>query len=138
MADESYRKPSELGSRSPASEEAKEQGASGQRGGPREAQNPDVTPDQPAQASGRRGGQHLEPPEERKSFPPGHAPSEQGEGGPSPEMIAKHQQGIRGQSGSHSAQGETAEEEAERGGPREGHTRHGRHAVPGQGPRPEG
>ncbi len=141
MAEESNRKPTELGSRSPASEEAKEQGASGQRGGPREARNPDMTPDQPAQVSGRRGGRHQEPPLERKSFAPGQAPSEQGEGGPSPEQIARHQQGIGRQSGSHSAQGERQQEEAQRGSPQEGHTRaasHGRQSVPGQGRRPEG
>ncbi len=138
MADDQNRKATELGSRSPASEEAKEQGASGQRGGPREGQNPSMTPDQPAQASGRAGGQ--EPPQERKSFPPGQAPSEQGEGEPGPEQIAKHQQGIGRQSGSHSAHGERQEEEAQRGEPQEGHTRaasHGRQSVPGQGPRPE-
>lgn len=138
MADETNRKPTEPGSRSPASEEAKQQGASGQRGGPREGQNPDMTPDQPAQGSGRQGGQ--EPPEERKHFAPGRAPSEQGEGNPGPEQIAQRQQGIGRQSGSHGARGERQEEESQRGGPQQEHTRaasHGRQGVPGQGPRPE-
>ncbi|MGI9180385.1 MAG: hypothetical protein ACR2H9_07800 [Longimicrobiaceae bacterium] len=140
MAEEPNRKATELGSRSPASEEAKEQGASGQRGGPREGRTPDMTPDQPAQASGRRGEQHEDPPQERKSFAPGQAPSEHGEGKPGPEQIARNQQGIGRQSGSRSAHGERQEEEAQRGGPQEGHTRaasHGRQSVPGQGQRPE-
>ncbi|HEX2091091.1 MAG TPA: hypothetical protein VHG28_01770 [Longimicrobiaceae bacterium] len=132
-----YRKPQDVGSDSPASREAKEQGMSGTRGGARAAQDPDPTPGQPAQASGRRGAQHEQPPEERKNFAPGQAPSEQGEKDhPSPHVIAQHQQGIEGRSGSSGgAHGNRAEEESQHGEPRGGHARHGREHLPGDRPR---
>lgn len=122
----------DLGSRSPASEEAQQQNASGQRGGPRAEQTPAETQDQVAQTSGRRGAQHRDPASERKSFAPGQAPSEQGEqGSPSPEQIAKNQQGIGGQGGAHGAHGDQSQGVAQRGEPYGDHTRNGRETMPG-------
>lgn len=123
-------KRNEPGTRSPGSEEAQRQNASGDAGGPRAGQEPG-TPDQPAQASGRRGGAHEQPPEERKGFQAGEAPSEQGRGEPRAQTIARHQQGISAQSGSRSAHGNDTEEQAQRGEPEGEHTRHGRQHVPG-------
>ena len=96
------RKATELGSRSPASAEAREQNAAGAQGGPRSAR-PGETQDQPEQGSQRTTPVQAEQAgTERKSFAPGHAPSEQGDGDPGPEQIAERssQQGIRGRSGS--------------------------------------
>lgn len=127
-----YRKPQDVGSRSPAGEEAKEQGMSGARGGPGAAREPDPRPGQPAQASGRRGARHEQAGEARKGFPAGQAPSEQGEKDhPSPHVIAEHQQGVEPQSAAHTAHGKRTEEEAQRGEPAEEHTRDGRQSVPG-------
>jgi hypothetical protein len=132
-----YRDTEDLGNRSPASDEAKEQNASGQRGGPRsEGQRSDADHQVP-QTSGRRGAQHEENPEERKHFEAGQAPSEQGEKDhPSPHVIAQGQgqQGVRGQSPSHGAHREQSEEEAQGGSPQGTHTRsaqHGRQQMPG-------
>ncbi len=113
----SDRDPKDLGSRSPVSEEAKEQNAAGQRGGPRAPKEQPEKQKQPPQTSGRRGAQHEQPPQERRSFEPGQAPSEQGEGSPKPGTVAKEQgqQGVKRQSGSHSAKGERTEEEAQKG-----------------------
>lgn len=128
-----YRKPQDVGSESPASEEAKQQGMSGDRGASA-AQSPDSRPGQPAQASGRRGAEHRQEPEVRKHFPEGHAPSEQGsKEHPSPHVIAQHQQGIEGQSGSRSAHGNRTEEEAQRGEPSGEHARGSRQHVPASG-----
>lgn len=124
----------ERGSRSPASEEARTQGMSGDRGAEAE-QTPGVGK-QPAQASNRRGARHEQEPEVRKGFPEGQAPSEQGDGDPSPSTIRDHQQGIQARSGSHGAHTERSEEAAQRGAPKEEHTRHGRQGVPGRGDRP--
>jgi hypothetical protein len=101
------------GSSSPASEEAQQQGMSGARGA--EAEQTEGVGKQPAQASGRRSAEHEQEPDERKGFTPSQAPSAQGDGDPGPEQIAEHQQGIRRQSGSHSAHGERSEEEARKG-----------------------
>lgn len=131
---ENQRKPQDAGSRSPASEEAKEQGLSG-RAGVREATT-GADGDQPPQGSGRSPGAANEQPREaRKHFEPGAAPSEQGEKGhPSPEKIREHQQGIGRQSGSHRAGPDRSEEVAEQGEPDEDHTRHGRQTTPGHRP----
>jgi hypothetical protein len=124
------------GSRSPASEEAKQPNAAGQRGGPRSEGQRAESDQQVPQTSGRRGAQHEDRPEERKSFAPGQAPSEQGEGEhPSPQVIAQNQQGIRGQSPSHGAHREQSEEAAQQGEPEGTHTRaaqHGRQQSPGE------
>lgn len=121
----------DVGSRSPVSEEAKDQEWSGARGGPRAGRSEGTQP-QPPQASGRRGAGHEQPPTVRKGFEPGRAPSEQGEKDhPSPHVIARHQQGIEPRSGSHTAHGERSEEEAQRGEPRGEHARHGRQHLPG-------
>lgn len=118
----------EVGSRSPASREAQEQGLAGSRS----ARTPEQD-SQPAQASGRSGGGHRQEPEIRRSFPEGQAPSEQGEKEhPSPHVIARQQQGIGSQSGSR-AGGTDSEEQAQRGEPSGEHARHGRQKVPGSG-----
>lgn len=125
------RQPDDLGSRSPASEEAKQQGISGNSGA-RAAQS-EGTQAQPSQASNRRGAQHEQSPEQRKHFPEGHAPSEQGDQDhPSPHVIAQHQQGIGRQGGSHAGSaGDRSEEIAQQGEPRGEHARHGRQQTPG-------
>lgn len=128
------REPEDIGSESPASEEAKEQRRAGQRGGPQQAKTPGRGR-QPPQTSGRRPARHEQPPKERKRFSPEESPSAQGDGEPSPETLKRRQgqQGIEPKSGSHSAHGERAEEEARKGPPRDEHARHGRQHVPGRG-----
>lgn len=133
MASETRRN-DEPGSHSPASEEAKEQGFTGAQGGPREARGEGSGDAQPRQGTQHNEG-HGEEPEERKSFAPGQAPSEQGRGEPRPQQIAKNQQGIGAKSGSRGAHDEHGEEEAQRGEPAAEHTRHGRQHVPGDRPR---
>lgn len=72
--------------------ESTEQGKSGQRGA--EAAEEEGTGKQPRQGSDRVEAQGGEE-EPKHHFPPGHAPSEQGEtGSPNPETIKKHQQGL--------------------------------------------
>lgn len=122
----------ERGSRSPASEEAKEQRLTGHQGGPRASREGESLQGQPPQGSGRRGAAKEEEPRLRKGFEEGRAPSEQGDGTPGPEKIASGgQQGISAQSGSHSARGERVQEEAVRGEPRSEHIREGRQKAPG-------
>lgn len=133
-----YRTPRDLGAESPGSEESKEQGASGARGGPREWRPAPTVPKQPPQESGRRSARHQQPPTARKHFDPAEAPSAQGTGEPGAETLKRRQQGLRARSGSTSAHGVRTEEEAERGEPAAGHTRHGRHHVPGRGERAGG
>lgn len=130
------RKQDELGSKSPASEEAQRQGMAGGRGA--ESEQMSGGGSQPEQGSNRSpAARHTQEPEVRKSFEPGHAPSEQGEKGhPSPHVIAQHQQGAEPRSGSH-MQGDRSEEEAQRGEPKGEHTVHsrdGRQSVPGNRP----
>src|SRR5690606_23685401 len=93
------RRPEDIGADSPASGEAKRQSIAGARGGPRQAQ-PRGKERQPPQSSGRRSKRHEHLPTARKSFSPEEDPSLQGRGGPSPEMIARSQQGIEPRSGS--------------------------------------
>jgi hypothetical protein len=123
------KKAEDVGSESPTSEEAQQQGMSGDKGG--QQARTQGTAKQPAQASGRRPSEREQDPEVRSGFPAGQAPSEQGDGEPSPHVIAQHQQGIGRQSGSHSAHGERSEEAAQAGEPEGEHTRHGRQSVPG-------
>jgi len=105
--DTPHRRPQDIGKDSPAKGEAKEQSIAGDRGGPRAPQIRGVGK-QPAQTSGRRSKRHEEPPKEAKSFSPEEAPSEQGEGEPSPEQLKERSslQGIEPRSGSHSADDE--------------------------------
>lgn len=127
---DSNRNTRDIGSDSPASEEAKEQGMSGNKGA--QSEQMAGAGGQPSQASNRRNEQKEPLPEQRRDFAPGHAPSEQGETDhPSPHVIAQHQQGIGRQSGSHGAQGDRSTERAMAGEPREEHTRQGRQSVPG-------
>jgi hypothetical protein len=133
--DRGYRDANHLGSRSPGSQEAQQQNAAGQRGGPGGEGQRAESDQQVPQTSGRRGAQHQEGPEERKHFEGGKAPSGQGEKEhPSPHVIAQNQQGIGGQSPSHGAHRETSEGEAQSGEPGGTHTRHaqhGRQQMPG-------
>lgn len=108
--------------------EAKEQHHSGEQGGPR-AERMDGAGGQPRQ--GDRRTETSRTPETDESFGEGNAPSEQGRGAPRAQTIAKNQQGIGRQSGSHSAHGEDVQEQAVRGEPRGEHARDGRHNVPG-------
>lgn len=120
----------DVGSRSPASEEAKEQRHAGEQSGPRAAQSPGSGQQQPPQGSQRVS--NRQPPEVRRHYAEGEAPSEQGAGGErSAEVIARQQQGIEPESGSHSAHGEHTEQAATSGEPEGEHTRHGRQHVPG-------
>jgi hypothetical protein len=126
---ERQRKARDVGRDSPGSEEAKQQGMSGERG----AQEAKIegTQRQPPQGSNRSpAARFQQPEEERKHFAPGQATSEQGEKGhPSPDVIRKNQQGAQPRSGSHSAGEERVEEEAQRGEPGGEHTREGRQSA---------
>ena len=129
-----HRKAKDLGSESPASQEAQSQGMAGTRGA--EASGTPGVQAQPEQGSNRSpAARHNQEPEVRKGFAPGQAPSEQGEKDhPSPHVIAQHQQGTEPRSGSHGVRGDRSEEEAQRGGPGGEHTRHGRQGTPGTRP----
>lgn len=116
-------------------QEAKEQGMTGAKGGGQAGGDA-------GSGQARQGTQHNEAsrtaPDASTGFAPGKAPSEQGEGEPSPETIRRHQQGNFGgrgnASGSHSAHGEDTEATAQSGEPGESHTeggRHGRQQLPG-------
>lgn len=127
------RKPQDVGSDSPASGEAKEQRIAGARGGPQEARTPPRVAKQPPQTSATRSAGHRQVPKARKTFAPEEDPSKQGAGEPGPEQLKERPslQGIGGQSGSHSAQGERTEEEAQAGEPKAGHAWRGRQHLPG-------
>lgn len=132
MADEGNAK--DLGGGSPGSKEAQEQNMAGASGS-RASQTPGVQA-QPEQGSNRSpSARHDQEAEVRRSFEPGHAPSEQGEKEhPSPHVIAQHQQGMKPRSGSHMGQSDRSEEEAQRGEPEGEHSRHGRQNVSGNRP----
>lgn len=128
------RKPQDIGKDSPASGEAKRQGITGKKGGPRAAQVHGVGR-QPPQTSGRRPRRHEQVPSERKRFTRGESPVEQGEGEPSPGRIKARSrlQGFEPRSGSHSARGEDTEEIGMEGPPAHGRTpregrQHGGHS----------
>jgi hypothetical protein len=111
--------------------ESREQGKSGQRGA--ESHGNEGSGGQVRQGSGRVEARSVDEP--KHHFEEGHAPSEQGDqSSPSPEQIARNQQGFAGsgtgQSGS-SAGGDRSEEQAQRGSPEGGHTRGGRQKLPG-------
>lgn len=117
--------------------ESTTQGNSGQRGS--EASQTEGDRGQPRQGANRveRPSGESEP---KHHFEPGRAPSEQGEQEhPSPEVVARRQQGFAGTgtgaSGSTGAHGDRSEEEAESGAPKGDHTRHGRQKTPGDRPR---
>jgi hypothetical protein len=114
-----------------SSRESTEQGRSGRRGA--EAEKEEGTGKQPRQGSNRVEAAGDQEP--KHTFEEGRAPSEQGDGNPSPETIKRNQQGLAGggtgQSGSHGSRGDRSEESAEAGSPREEHTRHGRQSTPG-------
>ena len=108
--------------------EEKEQRHSGDQGGPR-AGRMDGAGSQPRQGDRRTETSRTR--EDENGYEAGNAPSEQGRGAPRAQSIAKHQQGISAQSGSHSAHGEDVQEQSVRGEPRGEHARDGRHDVPG-------
>lgn len=119
------------------SNESTQQGESGKRGA--EASQSPGNGQQPRQGDQRTEFYGTGEREEKHHFPPGHAPSEQGDRStPSPETIKQHQQGFGGSGGGHhgarGAQTDDSEEIASRGEPREEHTRHGRHDLPGDRP----
>jgi hypothetical protein len=113
-----HRKPQDIGKDSPATGEAKRQGITGAKGGPRAAQVPGRGK-QPPQSSGRRSRRHEQAPREAKSFTPEESPVEQGLGEPSPERLAARssQQGIEPRCGGHRSQGEETEEISSEGPP---------------------
>jgi hypothetical protein len=116
------------------SKEAKEQHASGQAGGPREARGGEQGSEgQNPQGSQRNSPNTQETPELREGYDAASSPSKQGDGDPRPqeEASSEAQQGIGNQSGSHAAQGERTTEEAESGEPQDAHTREGREQTPG-------
>lgn len=112
--------------------ESTEQGRSGRSGA--EASQEGGRAGQPRQGAGRveqpRGSDEPE-----HHFESGTAPSEQGEKDhPSPDVIARNQQGLAGSgraSGSHGAHDDRSEEVAQGGEPSGDHTRHGRQSTPG-------
>jgi hypothetical protein len=108
--------------------EAQEQHHRGEQGGPR-AEQMEGAGGQPRQGD-RRTETSRTPPED-ESFGEGSAPSEQGRGAPRAQTIARHQQGIGRQSGSHSAHGDDVQEQSVRGEPQGEHARDGRQHVPG-------
>lgn len=114
-----------------SSRESTEQGKSGARGA--EAERSEGAGQQPRQGSGRvEAAAEREP---KHHFEPGSAPSEQGDrSNPSPEEIARNQQGFAGSgtgAGGSGAGGDRSEEVAQGGSPGEDHTRHGRERAPG-------
>jgi hypothetical protein len=90
-----YRRPRHVGDESPASGEAKQQDASGPRGGPQEKRRDPQASKQPAQASGRRAARYQRRPAERKTFTRAENPARQGRGQPNLERI-KQRSRLRG------------------------------------------
>jgi hypothetical protein len=132
MSSSESRGTDDLGSRSPGSEEAQRQGESGGRGA--EAARSAGAGRQNPQTSERPNSERMQHAAERKHFEPGHAPSEQGEKDhPSPEVIARHQQGAEPRSGNPSAvSGDETQQRAIGGEPRGERTADdGRQRVPG-------
>lgn len=116
-----------------SSRESTEQGASGRRGA--EASKVEGTGQQPRQGSNRTEPRQAES-EPKHHFEAGQAPSEQGDKShPSPEVIARKQQGLAGSGGGHQgsrgAHGDRTEEIASGGEPQGDHTRHGRQELSG-------
>ena len=104
------KQPEDVGSDSPASEEAKEQTRSGMQGAPRGEGGSGDSSDQPAQASERSGPGPSD--YATKSFDEESRPSEQGEGDPSPEQVAERDS-LQGLSRTAGADDDTARGEDE-------------------------
>lgn len=102
----------DVGSDSPASEEAKEQTRTGIQGAPRGTGEAGGTDRQPGQSSGRSGGGPE--PTARKHFDDDERPSAQGEGEPAPERLrtSPGQQGVGGKSGTTAGGQQRGEDEA--------------------------
>jgi hypothetical protein len=112
MADQSNKRAADVGSDSPASEEAREQTRSGVQGAARGEGQEGGSDQQPAQSSGRSGPGPE--PGARKRYDAGERPSEQGDGDPSPESVKRESglHGHKGQSGSRAAGQSRGEDEA--------------------------
>lgn len=112
MTDREHRDARDLGSDAPASDEAAEQTRSGSQGATRGEGDAGGTDRQPPQSSGRTGpGPKARA---RKHYEEDEAPSEQGDGSPSPERISRSsaQQGQKPRSGSRAAAQDRGEDEA--------------------------
>jgi hypothetical protein len=123
----------DLGSRSPASESAKEQRMSGTSGGPQASGEPSKTGGkQPPQTSGRRDPAHEHEGTVRRGYEAAQDPERQGDGDPGPDQIreSSSMQGHGGAGGG-SGTGGQAEERGQSGEPQGEHTRSGRQKNPG-------
>lgn len=100
----------DVGSDSPASEEAAEQTKSGMQGAPRGEGEAGGSDEQPSQSSGRSGPGPE--PYATKSFDKGSRPSDQGEGDPKPERV-KERDSLQGQGRGAGGQQESARGEDE-------------------------
>jgi hypothetical protein len=130
---ENRRTPKDVGSRSPASESAKEQRMSGTASGPQEGREAPRTEKQPPQTSGRRDPAHEHRGTVRKGYEASRDPERQGDGDPGPAQLrdSPGMQGIGGSGSRGRVRAEDAEERAQSGEPEGGHTAHGRQAEPG-------
>lgn len=99
--DDSPRTARDIGSDSPASEEAKEQRRTGMQGAPEGEGEKGGTDRQPPQSSGRGGRGPAA--RARKGYDEANAPSRQGDGDPSPHRIS----GSPGQQGQKQKPGST-------------------------------
>jgi hypothetical protein len=108
----SDKRAADVGSDSPASEEAKEQTRSGMQGAPRGEGEEGGTDRQPPQSSGRSGPGPE--PRARKQYDAGERPSEQGDGSPSPGTISQDDalHGQKRQAGSGATGEDRGEDEA--------------------------
>lgn len=131
---EEKRSAKDVGSRSPASESAKEQRMAGTSSGPQEAQESPRTEKQPPQTSGRRDPAHEHEGTVRRGYEAAQDPERQGDGDPGPEQIrdssAMQGHGGRGNVG-RAAKAEDKTERSQEGEPAGRHTAPGRQHVPG-------
>lgn len=110
--DNTQKQAKDVGSDSPASDEATEQTRSGMQGAPRGEGEVGGTDSQPAQSSNRSGPGPE--PTARKGYDASNRPSQQGDGTPSPERIAERdsQQGFKSNSGPNDPSSGRGEDEA--------------------------
>jgi hypothetical protein len=123
----------DVGSRSPASESAKEQRMSGTSGGAQASgESSQDGGKQPPQTSGRRDPAHEHDGAVRRGYEAAQDPERQGDGDPGPEQVrdSSSMQGLGGAGGG-SGRGGQAEERAQSGEPQGEHTRQGRQKSPG-------
>jgi hypothetical protein len=131
--DEKNRSAKDVGSKSPASESAKEQRMSGSKGGAQASGGSAGSGKQPPQSSGRRDPAHEDDGNVRKGYDAAQDPERQGDGDPGPEQIrdSSSMQGAGGGAGGGTGLGERSQESAQTGNPQGGHTRSGRQKSPG-------